>query len=310
MRKWLAMLLSLLMLFSLAACGEGSGGGGGGSTEPPEGYDAEYTIYVNDAEKWTPFPGKSGVSFALSDSNAVSASDDGTTITFTGKQVGETVITATLDGTESKALVRVREMEADGARYYITYNQPISNYTYEIGGGPDNGGIRYTFDGFSRKDYYRNDDGALIESWDNMDGWYGFICEGEIGEEAQHEGEERLFAQNLFYWPCSEFACWLIDADYDNDGNVICYSPNTPMYEAYADDPQRLPDNVDVTSLYVRNEEVCGVDCYVLKITSGQNYFYWVDPNTGWTLQYAIQEYGSDELKIRGTVTFFEIGTP
>lgn len=129
MKNLFALLLALVMVFSLAACG-GNGEkppDGGNDTPgtsqqepddstkdnpPPEGSDAEFTIYVNGSEEWTPFPGKSGVTFAVADEDLISVSDNGAKISFTGKQVGETVITATLGSTECEALVRVQEMEA------------------------------------------------------------------------------------------------------------------------------------------------------------------------------------------------------
>lgn len=152
MKKMLALALALMMALSLAACGNPGGGGGsapGNGSDPAEGYDAEYTIYVNGSDEWTPFAGKSGVSFSVSDDTVISASDNGTKSEFTGKQVGESVITAALDGAESKALVRVRAMEQgeneDGAvplirelpdSYYIAYETPDTlKYTgtsYEV----------------------------------------------------------------------------------------------------------------------------------------------------------------------------------
>lgn len=100
------MLLSLLMLFSLAACGEDSGGGGGG-TESPEGYDAEYTVVIDGSDSWTPFGDGSSVTFVSGDGGVISTSDNGKTVTFTGLAVGETTITAAYGDKTTKALVKV-----------------------------------------------------------------------------------------------------------------------------------------------------------------------------------------------------------
>ena len=110
MRKIVSFLLAAVMVFSLAACGSANPGGNEPSA-PPEGWAAEYTILVGGSDEWTPFPGKSGVVFANSDDKVIDVSDDDKTIEFTGEKVGEAVITATLNGTESKALVRVRAAE-------------------------------------------------------------------------------------------------------------------------------------------------------------------------------------------------------
>jgi len=130
MKKLFALLLALMMILSLAACGGGNNDKppDGGNDSPgtsqeeqdkstkdnpaPEGSNAEFTIYVNGSEEWTPFSGKSGVTFIVADEDLISVSDNGAKISFTGKQVGETVITATLDGAKCEALVRVRAMEA------------------------------------------------------------------------------------------------------------------------------------------------------------------------------------------------------
>lgn len=101
------MLLSLLMLFSLTACGEDSGGGGGGNTAPPEGYDAEYTIVIDGSDSWTPFSDGSSITFETAESGVISTSNDGKTVTFTGLAVGETTITATYGDKTAKALVKV-----------------------------------------------------------------------------------------------------------------------------------------------------------------------------------------------------------
>lgn len=149
MKKILTCLLAAVMIFSLAACG-GSGGStlsGGdhtlgsttdnqnsgdrdaadpsGSPASAEGYDAEYTVYVDGKDEWKPFPGKSGVTFDVSDTGVISVSDNGAKIEFAGKQVGESVITATLEGNESRALVRVREMEAAIPVEFISIDQMI-----------------------------------------------------------------------------------------------------------------------------------------------------------------------------------------
>jgi hypothetical protein len=88
---------------------------GSASTEATDDYDAEYTIYLEDKDEWTPFPGSTGVVFVISEEGVLQVSDDGAKIAFTGKQVGESVITATLDGQEAKALVRVRAREGGSA---------------------------------------------------------------------------------------------------------------------------------------------------------------------------------------------------
>jgi hypothetical protein len=136
------------MVFSLAACsgngnsgGNGnapgsnapSGGNGGAAATPAEGYDAEFTVIIGYGDKWTPFAGKSGVTFANSDNSVLAVKDNGTKVEFTGLIAGDSVITATSDGTESKALVHVRAVEGkEPTTGTITYHYdaPV-NFYYE-----------------------------------------------------------------------------------------------------------------------------------------------------------------------------------
>ena len=316
MKKLFALLLALVLVLSLAACGGGNGGKppDGGSDSPgtsqqeqdesaeddpaPEGVDAEYEIFVNGVEEWRPFPGKSGVTFSVSDTYVIACRETSSTISFTGKQVGRSTITATLDGVEKIATVKVKRMVEKEERYYITYKEPISHYSYEMDGGPDNGGSKVTFDGETHWDYSYNDD-FLIGNWETMDGASGFTENGEYSWGPEYTtNSEDLFELNSYYWPCSDFA------------EIIT---GRPLYYLHANEPERLPDNLDVTEYYVKSEQICGVDCNLFKLTTvmyGYDMLYWVDPETGWTLQHGRQDQKTNELEIWWTVTSFEIGAP
>jgi hypothetical protein len=170
MKKFLACLLAAGMMLSLAACsspklmvqaavrealGAGASDENGGGTsvsaaadrDDPDDtdaansgdYDATYTIYIDGADEWTPFPGSSGVTFAHSEESVLDVSDDGAKIAFTGKQVGESVITATLDGKEAKALVRVRAREAGSGDWTLRIDEvtvldvmSLASVTYDL----------------------------------------------------------------------------------------------------------------------------------------------------------------------------------
>jgi len=191
MKKIVGVALALVLL--LTACGantppDGGNGPPGASQQEqdnsaeddpvPKGVDAEYEIFVNGVEEWRPFPGKSGVTFSVSDTYVIACRETSSTISFTGKQVGRSTITATLDGVEKIATVKVKRMVEKEERYYITYKEPISHYSYEIDGGPDNGGSRRTFDGEIRWEYSYQD-GILMGNWMTMDGAYSFTENGE-----------------------------------------------------------------------------------------------------------------------------------
>lgn len=148
MKKFLALALALAMVLSLAACGGGGGGGGGGGSgnggngenspadsaepsEPSEDYDARFELFVNGEDDWTPFPGKSGVTFECSKADILAVRPGPSKVEFTGKQVGTVVITATLDGQEAKAFVKVKRMvakEEDGQPVPLILDLPGSYY--------------------------------------------------------------------------------------------------------------------------------------------------------------------------------------
>ncbi len=72
------------------------------------------------------FPGKADVFFGTDDEDIISLSDDGTTVQFTGKQVGETILGAVVGEEEMLALIRVRAM--DGGEINYRYAPPEDNY--------------------------------------------------------------------------------------------------------------------------------------------------------------------------------------
>lgn len=298
MRKWIAMLLSLLMLFSLAACGEDSGGGGG-STELPEGYDAEYTIVIDGSDSWTPFSDSSGVTFETADSGIISNSDDGKTVTFTGLAVGETTITAAYGDKTAKALVKVVKRSASGdndkeiEKHYLTYCEPVKVYYLE----------------------YTNKYGEqVVEAYDNQNYYYEnyyFVNSGGMCYELHPDGwreatDEKEWDSWLtddaktYEWPLSEFANMI--ATYDDDLGAIS---TEAMWDLYEQHPEKLPNQHDVTKYYLHSETAGGNLCDVYRITVGNTvYTYWVEPNTGFTLKY--EEVQDGETKWSFEVITFQ----
>lgn len=286
MRKWIALLLSALMLFSLTAC-DGGSGGGGTSTEPPDGYDAEFTIYVNGSEEWTPFPGKSNVTFAVSDDKVISCDESGSKISFTGKQVGESTITATLDGTECKALVKVREMEIDAP--VVSYNPP-TQYSYKIQDTDSEGKT------------------TINEYW----------LVGDVYLEKEGDGDmyHSDRASQLQYCWTTESTEWISyeKEGYQDDTEVVnaAFERAAIPLRAFFDcwEHSYRGDKWNMADYFVRYEEVAGFQCAVYKISdaalnmTGEAYF-WVELETGCMLKYESIKQG---LKIE--VLEFNISTP
>lgn len=276
MRKWIALLLSALMLFSLTAC-DGGSGGGGTSTEPPDGYDAEFTIYVNGSEEWTPFPGKSDVTFAVSDDKVISCDESGSKISFTGKQVGKSVITATLDGTESKALVKVREMEGELNINYA-YNPPMDNYylRYEDKSSGDVeacGRIgevyaeSYSCSAFFYNHYYSDETKMMYEYDSSAQSWKTYM-------DGPHD------AMRVY----DEFLEEKAENAAGHDSGLIIDSFESVFmryFRQYGFDESRLAE------YYVGTETVLGVECWVFdaKGLNAMTTKYWVDKSNGCTLK-------------------------
>lgn len=292
MRKWLAMLLSLLMLFSLAACGEDSGGGGG-STEPPEGYDAEYTVVIDGSDSWTPFEDGGGVTFVSGDSGVISTSDDGKTVTFTGLAVGETTITASSGDQTAKALVKVVKRSAsesdgggdDDAEFtgIYHYDPPTDNYCI---------GYEYYNDSTLLLEHIGGRIGGsfayhIYDPESGMNVWHMNVDETQMLYEYDHvthnrweyiEGSEDSSAS--YYRPTDELSqseLYSIDAfngalEYFSYGNET--TKNSLIKKHYA--------GIDV---------VCGVECWVFDMsTLDGGHIYWVDASNGCTMKYKMSD--------------------
>ena len=123
MKKLILLLLAAAMVFSLAACGEKNASttnDKSNSSVTNETYDKEFTILVGGKGEWTPFEGGTLVDFSNSDGIVLGIADNGIAVEFTGKSIGESTITATFNGEQRKALVRVRAVE--GAKDTIPVN--------------------------------------------------------------------------------------------------------------------------------------------------------------------------------------------
>ena len=299
MRKWIALLLSALMLFSLTACDLGSGGdsdlsgtntppqtddnSGGGTNsgsetnKPPEGYDAEFTIYVNGTEEWTPFPEKKGTEFVAEDEDIVSLSDNGTTVTITGTQIGDTEIGAMLDDKVVLAIVHVRAMGGD---INYKYNPPTDNYYI---------------------------------AFENIDG------DGDVNSEVvAHIGRQHMYSYDTTY--AYHFVDFEKQKSYDRDPNGSWMSdpeglgldmeddwsgaplPLSAMEEYFMDtlyalggDASRLAEYyVGTETLYPAPYENTGIKCWVFDTAgfNGNNLKFWIDPSNGCCLKYEDTEDG------------------
>ena len=266
--------------------------------------DVEFTINVFGKDSWTPFAGKTGVNFTNSDNDVLSVTDNGTTVEFTGKQVGEATITAKLGEETLKALVRVRAVE--GGKKYITYNKPVTAYY-----------IEYTEDGESKFEAYENKEychsfgdyyiyiGAeeIDYTWAGNNHWYK-----HTGDPV-HEGHWLSEEYKKCEYPLGNFAAYV--SNYK--GTNTFYKYGLSLADVAASDDLEMPNNTDVTTFFIRSEKVMEIMCDVYKDSqtgSGgtETWTWWVDPATGFTLKYErIDRYGDIESY---AVTKLVIGKP
>lgn len=320
MKKWFSLILAFVLVLSLSACNikpiigeieelltsdrenhsgnlqqeQNNGTKKNTGNFPAKDIDAEFTIVIDGTDSWTPFEGIGGITFTNEKTDVVSISDDGKTVTFTGLAVGETTIIASDGKHTASALVKVVK-RSEEVSYYLTYKDPISHYSYEIDGGPENDGSKVTFDGETHWEYYYQD-GYLIGNWNTLAGAYSFTENGEQIAGIDYDDDDAREGRKSYFWPCSDFA------------EIIT---GRPLDYLYANAPERLPDQLDVSEYYAGSEQICGVDCNIFRLDTvmyGYEMLYWVDPETGWTLQYARQDQSTDEIEIWWTVTSFQIG--
>ena len=272
MKRWIALLLSALMLFSLTAC-----------DEDKEKYDEEYEIFVNGSEEWHPFPGKTNVEFSVSDEYVIACQTTPSKISFTGKQVGKSVITATVDGEEKKALVEVKRMVAKDEEIVINYayNPPQNNYylrtededgTVEAVGRIDSIFAQHYSDDFTFFYLYYSDETRMQYEYDTSKQIWQMYMDSRPDAEDSYEEFQKYKTSN--------------GAD---TGMVIDLFETIFMryFRQYGLDESRLVE------YYIGTETVLGVECWVFdaKGLNGIEGKYWVDPSNGCTLK-LVDEYG------------------
>jgi uncharacterized lipoprotein YehR (DUF1307 family) len=281
MKKLFLLLLAAVMVFSLAACsGNGNNGGNGGAVATPaEGYDAEFTVYIGYGDEWTPFPGKSGVTFANSDNSVLAVKDNGTKVEFTGLIAGDSLITATLDGTESKALVHVRAVEGVTEKINYIYNPPTDNFF-----------IRYTVDEQEGLNARIGNIFLYGESGSGSSGDEGMLTRVDLSG-----GGAWLNSYEITYE-------WQEDDNYypENYVNWNRIDPLDAMEEYFVKYLRTSGFDGDalstrLTEFYVGKERVLGIDCWVFD-TQGYNALelkFWIDPSNGCCLKSEKTETGT-----------------
>ena len=321
MKKLFALLLALVFVLSLAACGGGNSEkppDGGNDTpgtsqqeqdnKPPDasgqeeappdepdtsetekviydGYEMEevFTIYVNGSEEWTPYPGESDVFFAVFDDEIVSISDDGTTVRFTGEQVGETMLGARVGEVDLFALVRVRAM--DGGEINYVYAPPEDHY-YIV--------FEHHTDGqVTTEEVVARIGRQYTWSYDTSYGFYFADFNSMNAYNRLPDGP----------WVLDDYEGLRPDAETNHNGDPL---PLSAMEEFFMETFYALGGDVSrLSEYYIGNEtlypapyESTGIDCWVFDIRgfNGNYLKFWIDPSNGCCLKYEDTEDGESTV--------------
>ena len=298
-------------LYLVMVTREGSGGETGGE----DGEDTEFLIYVFGKDSWTPFAGKTGVTFTNSNNDVLTITDNGTKVEFTGKAVGESTITAKFENQTLKAVVKVRATEVVEGKKYITYKQPVTAYYME-----------YTEAGKIYAKAYENKERADVAYYNDSDGEYYTIQYRQpnglwlsysslypntwlkqnsldgFGSDAEDWVDKWSVLEE---YPMGYFAAWV--STWGDDGYT--YFNREADIKYVVEKGGVLPDNTEVTQFYVRNEKFINIDCAVFQENhAGKINTFWVDLSTGFTLKYSVTT-GADEKTIF-EVSSFKVGKP
>jgi len=225
----------------------------------------------------------------------LSITNNGTKVEFTGKQIGNSTITATLGDQTRTALVRVRAIEVAGSKKYFTYNKPAQYYIIVKNLGFDGKNTEFAYDGkqFARVegnevDYRAKNPYASLSSYDNRSGWADYT---EIDKHSSDYRRSLYNLDNVWSRPCYFFNLYLCSLKANRQGEEDMF-PLT--WDNNFDENYKLADweidlqNYDVTKYYLRSEIINGVECNVFsgKGNVGQAYTFWVDKTNGLTLKF------------------------
>jgi hypothetical protein len=250
------------------------------------------------------------VAFANSDDKVINVSGDGTTIEFTGKEVGEAVITATLDGVEVKALVRVRAAEATGSDL-LKWRLPKSLYVKWLPGDSSTGipiesywtGDAYEYIYTTSEPetiiQYGSQATAMVYSLDESD-----PPEYQWSDPGQGWGDDILDDMHLFGW--RSVIPTRIGGIEKNHGGKVFRPLNDFAFAVFADKNFFIED-LDISKYRTnKHETVLGVGCDVFEVPeditiSGdvivpKGTVYYVDPATHCTLKTVWADGTVDEV--------------
>ncbi len=321
MKRIFALLLVLAMLFSLSACGvvdtlsdkivdellngEDEVPKKAEDTEetdlsatPNDGeYDAEFVLFVYGSEEWTPFPGKSCVTFESSREGVITMEAGASTVEFTGKAPGKTTITATCAEETAHAYVRVKRMVAKEDEEDGETSGEVINYHYE-----------------PPKDHYYIVYDVISSNGDTTEGVTARIGEQFLVSDDTSYGFWFADFGNMTAHNRLPDGPWVEDTHsgltendrdaYDKDPFLLCAMEDYFMDKFYVTikDMDRLNEYyVGKETLYPSPYDGTGIECWVFD-SQGFNAMklkFWIDPSNGCCLKCENYDIGRTSVVTR-----------
>jgi hypothetical protein len=201
--------------------------------------------------------------------------------------------------------------EIDGENhYYYSYTTPVTAYY-----------IEYTLNGTNYAEAYENKEHADVHYWE--EGHYSIMYHQPNGRWLVYNSLEPNYwdieaeAENYYAnewvnkwsvfseYPLGQFAGWIST----RGGGLTFYLRQSIDY--VVENEYELPDNADVTKLYVRTEKYRDVDCLVFEEEyDAEMHTFWVHPDTGFTFKYQITSEQDGTIEHSFEVTYMDLGSP
>jgi hypothetical protein len=248
------------------------------------------------------------------------------TLTTPGGETAEWTVTVTLPD------------DCPQVKKYITYNKPIDAYYIEFSGGviaanlpvkntnctghTTNDAFAIAFENRKYSEVHTigslwaikhiRANGTSISSVYGSTLWLGGDAEVNYpSDEYAVEWREKALEPQ---YPLDQFAAWVSNW---KDGVFDFVRDRIGNLSDVANNPEKLyemPNNTDVTKLYVRSEKVMDIVCDIYqdseKTSEGtRTWTFWVDPATGFTLKYEATNYNGT-IRSKYEVTKLVIGKP
>jgi hypothetical protein len=231
------------------------------------------------------------------------------------------------DGTTAEWTVTVTlPDDCPQVKKYITYNKPVTAYFIEYDGGMINANKetdKLVAEAYENKKYAdirwdlyaTNNWGIRYIDTEEIEytaaygsaSWYKHT--GDPTQKGQWASEGYKYCE----YPLESFAAYV--SQRKQGGGFLGFGHGHLSEIAASPDVYVMPNNTDVTSLFVKSEKVCNIQCDVFQDSEQtpkgtETITFWVDLSTGLTLKYEVKLNGAVDKDDSYEVTKLVIGSP